>query len=92
MRWILLDVALSTAALVLLALVLLSVWRKVKALGREVTRAGDTLGAVTAALDGLQGPGERPDIIPTPAGHQSTAQAPFSGVRSPESAGTTRRV
>ena len=54
MRWILLDVLIVLVALVGLGLVVLSLWRKVKDLAREVARAGDTIGAVTAELEQLQ--------------------------------------
>ena len=54
MRWILLDVLIVLAALVGLGLVVLSLWRKVKDLAREVARAGETIGAVTAELEQLQ--------------------------------------
>ena len=54
MRWILLDVAIVLVALIGLGLVVLSLWRKVKDLAREVARAGETIGAVTDELAELQ--------------------------------------
>ncbi len=51
MRWILLDVVLALLALGALVLVGLSLWRRVTALGRQVTLAGETLGAAAANLE-----------------------------------------
>ena len=56
MRWILLDLAVVVLALVALALVAMSVWRSVKALGRQLGRAGDHFAALGAALDGVAPP------------------------------------
>ena len=61
MRWILLDLLLTLLALGALGALTLSLWRKVKALGREVSRAGASVGAATDALSRAQnlrpGPG-----------------------------------
>ena len=70
MRWILLDVALALLALVLLALVARGVWRRTKALSRELSRAGDLVAGASAALQAppgsAAGPGSRPpDVQPT---------------------------
>ena len=70
MRWILLDVALALLVLVLLALVVRGVWRRTKALGRELSRASELVAGATAALQappgGPAGPVSRaPDVQPT---------------------------
>jgi hypothetical protein len=52
--WVLVDVALVLVALVVLLMVVLSVWRAVKGLSREVTAAGTTIGAKTDELARLQ--------------------------------------
>jgi hypothetical protein len=52
--WVLVDVVLGLIALGGLALVLLSLWRKVKDLGREVSRAGEAIGRATDSLAELQ--------------------------------------
>jgi len=52
--WILLDIALGVLALFGLGLVGLSLWRKVKDLGREVGRAGEAIGRATDELADLQ--------------------------------------
>ena len=57
MAWILLDVALVLAALVLLGLCALRLWRRVKALGTTVGVAGEQLAALTASLDQVGQPG-----------------------------------
>ena len=54
MRWILLDVVLALLALSLLVVVGLSLWRRVKALGREVSRAGELVAQATAQLEQVQ--------------------------------------
>jgi hypothetical protein len=56
--WLVVDVLLGVLALGGLALVVLSLWRKVKDLGREVSRAGDAIGRATEELAELQA--ERP--------------------------------
>lgn len=81
MRWILFDVVLALLVVGLLVLAGLSVWRRVKALGKAVGIAGEQLAHVTAQLDALQDR-SRGFPVPTPAGYQSQApQAPV-GVRS----------
>jgi uncharacterized membrane protein len=52
--WILIDVLLGVLALVALAFVVLGLWRKVKELGREVSRAGEAIGKATDQLAELQ--------------------------------------
>ena len=54
MRWILVDVVLALLALGLLVVVGLSLWRRVTALGREVSRAGELVASATAQLDQVQ--------------------------------------
>lgn len=54
MLWIVVDVALGLVALVALALVVLGLWRKVKDLGRELSRAGEAIGQATDELAQLQ--------------------------------------
>lgn len=54
MRWLVIDVLLVLAAFAALALVLLGVWRKVKALGREVARAGEAIATATDELARVQ--------------------------------------
>jgi hypothetical protein len=56
-RWILLDVAIAVAALAVLALLVLSLWRKVKALSAAVTVAGETVGSATDRLAAAQAAG-----------------------------------
>ncbi|MGI8698249.1 MAG: hypothetical protein ACR2J0_03775 [Mycobacteriales bacterium] len=51
MAWIVLDVALAVAGLVVLGLLAFRLWRQVRALGREVVAAGERLGAAAATLD-----------------------------------------
>ncbi len=50
MLWVLVDVALGLVAVVVLGLVVLGLWRKVKDLGRELSRAGAVIGQATDAL------------------------------------------
>lgn len=50
MVWVFVDIAVAGIALIALALVLVSTWRSVKRLGRQVTSSSDTLAALTAAL------------------------------------------
>ncbi len=80
-RWILLDVLLVLLVTGLLALAGLSLWRRVKALGRAVVLAGEQLTVVSAQLESLQDR-DRGFPVPTPAGHQSQARQPPFGVRS----------
>lgn len=48
------DVLLALVALALLVGVGLSLWRRVKALGREVSRAGEVVARATAQLEQVQ--------------------------------------
>ncbi len=61
--WILLDVAIAVAALVVLAVLVLGLWRKVKALSSAVTLAGESVGQATDRLAAAQsaGPVGRPE-------------------------------
>ena len=54
MRWILVDVVLALVALGLLVVVGLSLWRRVKALRREVSRAGELVAQATTRLEQVQ--------------------------------------
>lgn len=54
MLWVAVDILLVIAALVALALVLLGLWRKVKDLGREVSRAGEAIATATDELARVQ--------------------------------------
>ena len=54
MIWVLLDVAIAVLALLVLALVGLLLWRRVKALSRVVGTAGEQVGAATTLLADLQ--------------------------------------
>ena len=57
MRWILLDVAIAVAALTVLAVLVLGLWRKVKALSAAVTVAGDMVGQAGDRLAAAQSAG-----------------------------------
>jgi hypothetical protein len=52
--WILLDVAIAVAALVVLAVLVLGLWRKVKALSATVAAAGERLGEASDRLAAVQ--------------------------------------
>lgn len=69
MPWLLIDLLLGVLALVALAFVVLGLWRKVKALSREVSRAGEAIGSATESLAQLQAAGEqrRQDEPPGPS-------------------------
>ena len=54
MLWVVVDILLGVLALVGLAIVVLSLWRKVKELGHEVARAGEAIGRATDELATLQ--------------------------------------
>jgi len=56
-RWILIDVALALLAIAGLGLLLLRLWRKVKALSTTVARASDTIGKATEGLAAAQAQG-----------------------------------
>jgi hypothetical protein len=49
-RWVLIDLLLALLALGGLGVVVLGLWRRVKELGREVTRAGEAIGTATENL------------------------------------------
>jgi hypothetical protein len=55
--WILLDLAIALAALAVLAVLVLGLWRKVKALSSTVTTAGEAVGRATDALAAAQAAG-----------------------------------
>ncbi len=57
--WILLDVAIAVAALAVLAVLVLGLWRKVKALSATVAAAGERVGEATDRLAAVQAEGER---------------------------------
>ena len=55
--WILLDVAIALAALAVLAVLVLGLWRKVKALSATVAVAGEAVGSATDRLAAAQATG-----------------------------------
>ena len=55
--WILIDVAIAVAALAVLAVLVLGLWRKVKALSAAVTVAGESVGQATDRLAAAQSDG-----------------------------------
>ena len=57
MTWILLDVAIALAALAVLAVLVLGLWRKVKALSAAVAVAGESVGQATDRLAAAQATG-----------------------------------
>ena len=57
MAWVLLDVAIALAALAVLAVLVLGLWRKVKALSAAVAVAGETVGEATERLAAAQSAG-----------------------------------
>ena len=65
MRWILADVLLALLALGLLVVVGLSLWRRVRALSREVSRAGERIAQAASRLEQVQAG----DAGPAPARH-----------------------
>lgn len=71
MLWVLIDVVMAVAALAVLGVVVLGLWRKVKELGREVSRAGEAIGAATDKLAELQA--ERPELFPAEGPSVSTS-------------------
>ena len=82
MTWILLDLAIALVSLAVLAVLVLGLWRRVKALGRTVTLAGETVGRATDALAQAQatGPlGAPPSSTPTSS--TPTSSTPLSGRR-----------
>ncbi len=60
MGWLLLGIAVAVASLVVLAVVLLSLWRRTKTLMQAVGTAGEGLGASTEKLAQLQPATARP--------------------------------
>ena len=54
MLWILLDIAIAVAALAVLAVLVLGLWRKVKALSATVAAAGERLGEASDRLAAVQ--------------------------------------
>jgi len=75
-RWILIDVVLALLALAVLAVLLLGVWRKVKALSRTVSSASETVGRATEALAVAQssGPVGARTALPGDTGRSPSAQ------------------
>ena len=57
MTWILIDLAIALAALAVLAVLVLGLWRRVRALSRAVTTAGQTVASATEALEAAQAAG-----------------------------------
>jgi hypothetical protein len=55
--WILLDVAIALAALAVLAVLVLGLWRKVQLLSAAVAVAGETVGQATDRLAAAQAAG-----------------------------------
>lgn len=74
MGWLLVGIAVAVLSLVVLAVVLLSLWRRTKALMAEVSKAGEAVGAGTEALAQVQSAAPRTASAPpvdtsaTPAG------------------------
>lgn len=54
MLWILLDVAIALVAIALLLMVLLRLWRQVKAFGRAAAAAGERVTTASAGLEAAQ--------------------------------------
>ena len=72
MRWILLDVAIAGAALAVLAVLVLRLWRKVKALSSAVVVAGETVAQATDRLAAAQSAGP---LGGAPAAHSRAPSA-----------------
>lgn len=60
MRWLLLDLVLVLLALMVLAGIAATVWRRANTLGREIRRVG----AQITALNGSEQPGGAPSGVP----------------------------
>ena len=78
MSWILVDVVLVLLAMAVLAVLALGLWRKVKALSRAVSQAGEQVTRATDALAVAQGAGPM-GALPTrtgPARAADTARSP----------------
>ena len=59
MRWVLLYLLIALVSLGCLGAVVLSLWRKVKALAAEVSRAGEAVGTASDALAAAQAESDR---------------------------------
>ena len=74
MGWLLLGIAVAVASLVVLAVVLLSLWRRTKTLMRVIATAGEAVAASTEALAQLQtaprGNRRETDTSRPPSGHR----------------------
>ncbi len=70
-KWILIDVAIAFVALAVLAVLVLGLYRKVKALSRAVGTAGETVAVASDALAAAQSAG--------PLGAPHTVDAPPAG-------------
>ena len=62
MGWVWLGIAIAVASLVVLAVLLLGLWKRTKALMRAVAAAGDSVATATDALAQVQA---RPAIAPS---------------------------
>ena len=60
MTWILIDLAIALAALAVLAVLVLGLWRRVKALSGAVAKAGSAVAVATDALAVAQADGSPP--------------------------------
>lgn len=89
MVWVLVDVAIVLGALVVLGLVCLGLWQRIKALGRAFGVAGTQMAGLTDQLDRLSAGRE-----PAPAATTFTRTAPGRHVsqapRTPPGVGSTR--
>lgn len=72
MRWVLLDVGIALAALAVLAVLVLGLWRKVKALSAAVAVAGATVAEATDRLAAAQAAGPLGDGAAPPRRPPST--------------------
>ena len=68
MRWVLLDVVIALAALTVLAVLVLGLWRKVKALSATVAAAGERLGEASDRLAAVQAEADQATAGRRPAG------------------------
>lgn len=57
MRWLLLDLAIVVVGLVVIAVPLFGLYRRVRALSRRMSAAGATVGTATQALTAAQATG-----------------------------------
>lgn len=74
MTWILIDLAIALLALGLLAVLVLRLWKRVKALSKAVTAAGDAVTQASDALAAAQGEGPL-GATPRPGGVHSAVAA-----------------